>query len=62
MKAEEAKRQAEKRAATLLRNAKTLEYVNADGALSLYRQITKDFPNTLHAKTASARVKALEGK
>jgi hypothetical protein len=50
------------RAATLLRNAQTLEYDNPDGALTLYRMIVADFPETPQAKTASARVKAVEGK
>jgi hypothetical protein len=50
------------RAATLLRSAQNLEYDNPDGALTLYRQIIADFPETPQAKTASARVKALGGK
>jgi hypothetical protein len=59
---EEAKREAEKRAGTLLRNAQSLEDVNRQGAASLYHQIIRDFSGTPQAKTASERVRALELK
>jgi hypothetical protein len=56
------KREAEKRALTLLSCARNLEDVNRQGAASLYYQIIKDFPGTPQAKTASERVRALELK
>jgi YHS domain-containing protein len=50
------------RAATLLRIGQNLEKDGkTDAALKNFRQIVKDFPGTPAAKTAAARLKALDG-
>jgi hypothetical protein len=47
-------------AATLLRSAQTLEQTSkSSGAASLYRQVVRDFPDTVEARTAASRLKAL---
>ena len=49
------------RAATLLRLGRTLERAGkTEQALSNYRQIVKNFPDTPSAKTAAERIKELE--
>lgn len=51
------------RAATLLKSAQNLEKAKkAPGALKMYRDILKSYPDTPAAKTAAERVKALEEK
>jgi YHS domain-containing protein len=51
------------RAATALRLAENLEKSGkTETALKSYRQVIKDFPGTVQAKTAAARVKALEAR
>jgi hypothetical protein len=53
---------AEKRAAGRLRAAQSLEGINPDGAISLYRELVKDFPGTPQAIAAEKRIKAMGGK
>jgi hypothetical protein len=49
------------RAATTLRSAQNLEKAKRiPGALTIYRQIIKDFPGTSQAETAADRIKTLE--
>ena len=51
------------RAATALRMAQNLEKTGKDSAaLKSYKQIVKDYPGTPAAKTATARIKAIEGQ
>ena len=48
------------RAATLIRLARTLERSGkTEQALANYREVVKDYPNTLSAKTAAERIKAI---
>jgi hypothetical protein len=50
------------RATTLLRSAQSLEVARKNaGALTLYRQLVKDYPSTPQAAAASERIKALGG-
>jgi hypothetical protein len=51
------------RAATTLRSAQNLEKAKKiPGALGLYRQIVKDYPETPEAKVAAERIKTLGGQ
>lgn len=51
------------RVATALRSAQNLERAKKPaGALNLYRQIVKDYPNSEEAKVAAGRIAALGGK
>jgi hypothetical protein len=49
------------RAATLLQSARNLEKSGKlDGAVQFYRQVIKDFPDSIEAKTAAERLRSLQ--
>ncbi|HEX8204174.1 MAG TPA: tetratricopeptide repeat protein, partial [Isosphaeraceae bacterium] len=51
------------KAASLLRFGRALEQAgNTAGALGYYRQVVKDYPNSEPARSATARIKALDGR